>query len=49
MIDNNQEMFTEPLWKNARTSPKFIEYLKEFKLYDFWKDDPEIKKLEKGK
>ena len=25
-----------------------ISLLKESKLYDYWKDDPEIKKLEKG-
>ena len=33
------------LKKDAR----YIDLLKDMKLYEYWKDDPEIKKLEKIK
>jgi len=36
-------------FKLLRKDPRYIDVLKELKLYDYWKDDPEIKKLEKGK
>ena len=49
ILSNNNEIFIGPLWKSMRSSSRYIDYLKEFKLYNFWKDDPEIKKLEKGK
>ena len=32
-----------------RKDLRYIDMLKELKLYNYWKDDPEIKKLKKGK
>ena len=31
--------------ENLRNDFRYIDLLKKCKLYDFWKDDPEIKKL----
>ena len=38
-----------PETKNLRNDPRYIDLLKQCNLYDFWKDDPEIKKLAKQK
>ena len=48
-LTQQDDIITSPLWENLRKDPRYIDLLKKLKLYDYWKDDPEIKKLEKGK
>ena len=48
-LTRQDDMINDPLWENLRKDPRYIDLLKKLKLYDYWKDDPEIKKLEKGK
>ena len=44
-----QHLIKLPSPKIKHGLSRTLELLKECKLYDYWKDDPEIKKLEKGK
>ena len=48
-LTKQEDIIYDPLWENLRKDPRYIDLLKKLKLYDYWKNEPEIKKLEKGK
>ena len=42
-----QRVVTDSSYKNLRNDPRYIDILKYLNLYKYWKDDPDIIKLEK--
>jgi len=48
-LTRQEDMINAPLWENLRKDPRYIDLLKRLKLYEFWKDDSKIKKLDRAK